>query len=182
MLNEYFLWYKTTTLPWEHCLGHLLSSYMCVFKLNLCKWNNKTESPSLEELKQGRASNSRLNLLYLTLSSVQKGFLGDNVILPWRSLQVLDIWSYKNSLGALNGHPWPSCTGNKRNKLTRVHRDQWPLGRIRSVPGNSTAPFTISPMMHPTDHMSTANKSEMNINKNTEIDQYISKTSRPLTP
>lgn len=66
--------------------------------------------------------------------------------------------------------------------MRRLHRDPRPQGRIRSVPGNSTVPLTISPMMHPTDHMSTGNKDEMNINKNTGIDPYINKTSRPLTP
>ena len=42
-----------------------------------------------------------------------------------------------------------------------THRDHWLLRRIRSVPGNSTAPFIISPMMHPTDQEDrnrTANK------------------------
>ena len=61
-----------------------------------------------------------------------------------------------------------------------THRDHWLLRRIRSVPGNSTAPFIISPMMHPTDHMSTENKNEMKINKKTGIEQQINKnTSLP---
>lgn len=33
-----------------------------------------------------------------------------------------------------------------------------PKVRIRSVPGNKTPPLIISPMMHPTDQMSTENK------------------------
>lgn len=33
-----------------------------------------------------------------------------------------------------------------------------PRVRIRSVPGNKTPPLIISPMMHPTDQMSTENK------------------------
>lgn len=33
-----------------------------------------------------------------------------------------------------------------------------PRIRIRSVPGNKTPPLIISPMMHPTDQMSTENK------------------------
>lgn len=47
-----------------------------------------------------------------------------------------------------------------------VPREAHHLGRIRSVPGNNTAPLIISPMMHPTDHMSTENKNEMKVNKN----------------
>lgn len=53
------------------------------------------------------------------------------------------------------------------------HRDHWLLRRIRSVPGNSTAPFIISPMMHPTDHMSTENKNYMKINKKARIEKQI---------
>lgn len=34
------------------------------------------------------------------------------------------------------------------------------LGRIRSVPWKMTLPFTISPMMHPTDHISTATRKQ----------------------
>lgn len=54
-----------------------------------------------------------------------------------------------------------------------THRKHWLLRRIRSVPGNSTAPFIISPMMHPTDHMSTENKNDMEINKETGIEGQI---------
>lgn len=60
---------------------------------------------------------------------------------------------------------------------TDTWRDRRMRGRIRSVPGNSTAPFTISPMMHPTDHMSTENKNEMNINKNARIEQQINENT-----
>jgi hypothetical protein len=78
----------------------------------------------------------------------------------------------------MSGDLQPSCIVNKRNKSTRAHRAQGPLGRIRSVPGNSTVPFTISPMMHPTDHRSTE-KRKRSEDKH-EIDQNINKTSRPL--
>lgn len=61
-----------------------------------------------------------------------------------------------------------------------AQRDPGLLGRIRSVPGNSTAPFIISPMMHPTDHMSTENKNEMKINKNTGIEQQINENTGSL--
>lgn len=54
------------------------------------------------------------------------------------------------------------------------------------MPGNSTAPFIISPMMHPTDHMSTENKNDMEINKKTGIEgqtnedtDYPCQTARP---
>lgn len=72
-------------------------------------------------------------------------------------------------------------TGDLMESIEHItHRDHWLLRRIRSVPGNSTAPFIISPMMHPTDHMSTENKNEMKINKKTGIEQQINKnTSLP---
>lgn len=56
------------------------------------------------------------------------------------------------------------------------------LGRIRSVPGNNTAPLIISPMMHPTDHMSTENKNEMKVNKKTETEQQINEKTYPVMP
>lgn len=56
------------------------------------------------------------------------------------------------------------------------------LGRIRSVPGNNTAPLIISPMMHPTDHMSTENKNEMKVNKKTETEQQINEKTSPILP
>lgn len=39
------------------------------------------------------------------------------------------------------------------------------------MPGNSTAPFIISPMMHPTDHMSTENKNYMKINNKAGLEK-----------
>ena len=54
------------------------------------------------------------------------------------------------------------------------------LGRIRSVPGNNTAPLIISPMMHPTDHMSTENKNEMKVNKKTGTEQQINEKTYPI--
>lgn len=63
-----------------------------------------------------------------------------------------------------------------------THRDHWLLRRIRSVPGKSTAPFIISPMMHPTDHMSTENKNEMKINKKIGIEQQINENTWLLMP
>lgn len=57
---------------------------------------------------------------------------------------------------------------------------EWLLGRIRSVPGNNTAPLIISPMMHPTDHMSTENKNEMKVNKKTETEQQINEKTYPI--
>lgn len=59
-------------------------------------------------------------------------------------------------------------------------RPKWLLGRIRSVPGNNTAPLIISPMMHPTDHMSTENKNEMRVNKKTGTEQQINEKIYPI--
>lgn len=159
---------------------YYLATYVSSF-LNLCKQNSTTVLESdRAEVRQSFQHQAEPPLSHAVPSA--EGLSG---IQAHSTMKRAGKYLTFDLTEALRG-PWRSSAvlhwKSKRNQVRRLHRDPRPQGRIRSVPGNSTVPLTISPMMHPTDHMSTGNRDEMSINKNTEIDPYINKTSRPLTP